>query len=142
MQNNDGDMWKKVGTVAIPTDDGHEKSLATTIKLDSGCEKVNLISTRLMRKVGVSYNNSTGVDIGTFVDGKRCQSLGEVEVRWYTEGYDMVFEDATCHVVDSGDFELLIGKVDIDRLQLFKPNRGRIGRISALFPARPKVKGM
>jgi hypothetical protein len=130
-----------VGYVAIPIDDGHEREFATTIKLDPGCEKVNLISTRLMRKVGKLYDTSTGVDIGTFVDGKRCQSLGTVEVRWYTKGYDMRFEEATCHVVDSDIFELLIGQVDISRLQLFKPNRDRIGQISALFPIRPTVKG-
>jgi hypothetical protein len=135
------DMWNKVGSVAIILDGQEIPPVAAIILLDPGCEDVNLISTGMMRRAGRNYDTASGVHIGSFLDGRECWSLGEVCVRWYTEDYRMLFEDATCHVVDTIRFDLLIGKADIDRLQLFKPNRRPIGRISALFTTRPEVKG-
>jgi hypothetical protein len=136
-----GDMWNKVGSVAIILDGQEISPVAAVILLDPGCENVNLISTGMMRRAGRNYDTASGVHIGSFLDGQECWSLGEVYIRWYTKDYRMKFEDATCHVVDTVSFDLLIGKADIDRLQLFKPNRRPIGRIGAFFATRPKVKG-
>jgi hypothetical protein len=130
-------IWNKTGTVAIVVG-RDDMTRSTTIKYDPGCE-VNVISTRFLRNFDITYTASTGVPFAiSITGGETFQSLGEIDIRWYDPSYRMVYEDARCHVVKSEHIELLVGQIDIDRLQLFKPNLGLIG---ALITRRPKVQG-
>jgi hypothetical protein len=130
-------IWNKTGIVAIVVG-RDDMTRSTTIKYDPGCE-VNVISTRFLRNFDITYTASTGVPFAiSITGGETFQSLGEIDIRWYDPSYRMVYEDARCHVVKSEHIELLVGQIDIDRLQLFKPNLGLIG---ALITRRPKVQG-
>jgi hypothetical protein len=130
------------------TDDGHELGpLAALIHFDTGSHPGNLISTFHLRttyeryNIDRTYDTSAGVDLAVFVNGEKCQSLGTVTVRWYVEGFHKKrYEKTLCYVVESEDFELIIGKPDIIRLELFKPNRKWFGHIN-FFAVRPKVEG-
>jgi hypothetical protein len=132
-------IWEKNGTVVILVG-RHDESRSAIIMYDSGSE-FNLISTSFLETFNMSCPPSTGVDFAISVTGgETFKSLGEIEVRWHDPSYRMRhrFQRARCHVVESEHIELLLGKNDIDRLKLFKPNRGLIGTLRA---KRPKVQG-
>ncbi|KAI8934453.1 hypothetical protein NX059_009184 [Plenodomus lindquistii] len=73
---------------------------------------------------------------GSFPQGKESvESLGTIDIRWYSlkGGSSNILarlniqsrvEDATCHVVETNDnYDLVIGRSTIDKLQLFTANR-------------------
>jgi hypothetical protein len=104
-------------------------------------------ATRMMHKVNKrykidqKYDTSAGVDLGVTVGGQAFQSLGTVSLRWYAEKLHMRYEDGICHVVNSEDFDLIIGRPDIIKLGLLQLRRRPIVRVSAFFAPRPKVEG-
>ncbi|KAI4714468.1 hypothetical protein J4E89_000148 [Alternaria sp. Ai002NY15] len=95
----------------------------------------NVISTRcLSRFPGYTYSASNGVAIGTSITGREDYlSIAEVDIRWrgsnnkarrFTGPYfkQTRIESSTCHVVDSDEFDLIIGQPTINELGLFRRN--------------------
>ncbi|EDU48764.1 hypothetical protein PTRG_05844 [Pyrenophora tritici-repentis Pt-1C-BFP] len=138
----EGDIWIQEGTVAFAKDENQsDRTMSAIIQLDSGCENVNLISADFMRTLGWTQDPSCEAqDVGELLNGETVQSLGTVKVRWFAPEFRMRrYADATCHIMETEKFDLLMGKADLVRLRLYKINRPP--RIFALYPRSPTVRG-
>ena len=137
-------MWQQTVLVRIIV--GNDEIKRTVVVLfDPQCP-VDIVSTHCLDTnfSGLAYPTSPPETIGTSITGReKYQSIGTVDLRWYGQKcrarllnkvpqYRPRFEESSCCVVQSDEFELILGKGTIDKLQLFKPNRGIIAAFRGL----------
>ncbi|KAH8639845.1 hypothetical protein IG631_07615 [Alternaria alternata] len=128
-------MWEpKVRVYVVVGND--EISRTITALLDPQCHE-NLISTGCLHDSfpEVVYDTLVGVPIGTSITGREDYlSISTIDIRWtgcddraLQSNKGLCFrprvESSTCHVVESEEFDLIIGRPTIDKCKLFKRNR-------------------
>jgi len=130
-KQNDNDVWTPDGYVYLVVGNGeigrHVKILVDTQST------VDAISTSCVsRYPGYTYSASAGVAIGTSITGRENYlSIAEIEIRWRGINNQAQrssgpyfrqtrIEESTCHVVESDEFDLIIGQPTINRLELLR----------------------
>ena len=130
---------------------GHEVRATVNVIFDTGSLE-NIISTSCLREGfhGFAYSRSVGERIGTSLTGcEELLSIATIDIRWRGRNnraqrpsigpnYRYRVETSTCHVVESDEFDLIIGRPTINRLKLFTRNTDIFGG----FRGVNKVKGM
>ena len=119
---------------------GHEVRATVNVIFDTGSLE-NIISTSCLREGfhGFAYSRSVGERIGTSLTGcEELLSIATIDIRWRGRNnraqrpsigpnYRYRVETSTCHVVESDEFDLIIGRPTINRLKLFTRNTDIFG---------------
>jgi hypothetical protein len=150
-RHQEDNMWERTVLLCIIVGVEEIKRTAVVL-LDPQCP-VDVVSTSCLRTKfpGFTYPRSIGETIGTSITAReKYQSIAMVDLRWYGQKgrarksatepqFRSRFEESSCHVVDSEEFELIIGRETIDRLRLYKLNHGIIAAFRGVASG---VKGM
>ncbi|KAJ4377235.1 hypothetical protein N0V83_000058 [Neocucurbitaria cava] len=125
-------VWEKNTEVSIVMSNNKEITRLAHVLFDPQCLG-DLISTSFLRNFpGLQYERSEQ-RFGRTILSSPVPSIGTVDIRWHHEKaknstsrskYSQTrIDNTTCHVVDSKEFDLIIGRPTIDRLELFIANR-------------------
>ena len=133
-------MWQPKVCVLLMSGDVELRSTVRVL-FDPQCSE-NLISTSFLQTAFplFTYNESTGVPIGTSLTGAPISSIATIEIRWtgfnhrerrsqYGPTFQPRFESSICRVVESDRFNLIIGSRAIENLALFKRNKVAIAAV-------------
>lgn len=112
--------------------------------LDTGSEH-NLVTTQFLKSIGFEWEATTSA-INIFqMDGTEIKILGEVQGRWHplkapkSDNFPSRFPTSSFKVVDLEYYDMIIGRVTINELELFRPKRSLFG---GFRPFRTPVERM
>ncbi len=110
---------------------------------------IDMISDHFLKKFrGHTLQTSPEAQvIGTGITGRETYtSLGRIDLRWWARNpgkrsLDRTlhlrprFEDSSCHIIESKEFDLIIGRNTIDRLNLFEERTSLIAPVRYTLPS-------
>jgi hypothetical protein len=122
----DQDIWNQVGKLIFIVE-GVEKVCHARILLDSQCEHDLVSSTYLHAHFGISLTGEDVVTIGQSITGSKILAIGKIEGRWVTRHLNK-YESSEFLVVDSANFDVIIGVRTITRTGLYRRRTRLIGK--------------
>jgi hypothetical protein len=110
------------------------------IMYDSGCE-YNLISTNYVETLRKPKDATLKRTFAMSITGQPFEDVGEVDIRWRDDNITRFrFLDATCRIVESDFFDVIIGRRTILDEKLFVPNPDIAGPLLTSVPQVPGKK--
>jgi hypothetical protein len=104
----------------------HDDCRQAVIMYDTGCEK-DLVSTAYMEACRLPQDTTPRRTFAMSITGAAYDSVGEVDIRWYDPNFTRYrYLDATCLVVESNFFDIIIGRRTLEKLQLFVRNPAHV----------------
>ncbi|KAF2468336.1 uncharacterized protein BDR25DRAFT_316129 [Lindgomyces ingoldianus] len=111
-----GSWIRNSHVVVLQDGDDITSSRAVVTMFDTGCRgRNNLISTRALTKIfGLKLEYAEERIIATYPDGRACLSVGEIDIRWWPEDGRPRYEFIRAYVLESNEFDLIVGEETIE----------------------------
>jgi hypothetical protein len=119
------DIWNQIGILNFIVE-GVEKIRNAVILFDSQCQ-LDLVSSTCLHNFGISLTGEDVVTIGCTITGEKILAIGKIEGRWTTRHLNR-YESSEFLVVDSANFDVIIGVRTITRTGLYRQRSRLVGK--------------